>query len=146
MNTLNSSEVEGPVTRIPCHVHLNSSPVISISAEAFSRVLPFAAAASFIASFSIALPAPLIVSCQASPAASFSLVKLCQLMEPAQTHHSFLTRQMHRTNSLKWLTLLCVEDKLKDLTTEVEFLRCVSDVCMKKCFLSNTTTKFLVTD
>lgn len=101
MNTLNSSEVEGPVTRIPCHVHLNSSPVISISAEAFCRVLSFAAAASFITSLSIALPAPFIVSGQASPAASFCFVKLCQLMEPAQTHHRFLTRQMHRSNPLK---------------------------------------------
>lgn len=101
MNTLDSSDMEGLVARILCNVHLNSSPDISISAVAFCRVLPFASTASFIASFSIAFPAPLVMSGQASPAASFSFIKLCQLMEPAPTHHRFLIRQLHGSSPLK---------------------------------------------
>ena len=80
--------MERLVARTTRHVYLNSSPIISVPAVAFLGVMAFAVAAALIASFRVAFPAPFVVSGQASAAAPFSLIKLRQLMEPAQTHFS----------------------------------------------------------
>jgi len=63
--------------------------------------------AALIGSFRVAFPAPLIVSGQPAAAASLGFIKLCQVMEPAHTHHrkKFL--------SLHYLTLLVKKKKKK---------------------------------